>query len=238
MAPTVWCFPVPPPAPDPEPHAALASLHSCAPRTQARAVAPTVWCSRPDLSLVRKAASDTQLVSVEWAARSGALHTSIVRSKLFFPDRRLLQFDCGKLQVRWAPFLVRCYLADHLLFGARQGGVLQSSRRTPPLLWCLLCVSQLGLGYFPGERTGPCLPRGDRAYVACLGRFASRAAAGAGPAAAAAQGRRPPLPHLHAGAPHGLGRTFRACSLVERPKRDVRECARHAPAASPDLGLC
>jgi len=34
-----------------------------------------------------------------WFARAGLLHTARLRTQLFFPDRRLIQFDCGKLQV-------------------------------------------------------------------------------------------------------------------------------------------
>ena len=32
-------------------------------------------------------------------AGSAPLRTAVVRQQLFFPDRRLIQFDCGKLQV-------------------------------------------------------------------------------------------------------------------------------------------
>ncbi len=72
----------------------------CVLSTQARASKPVVWCERPDLTLVRRAASDAALVTAEYWARSAPLHTSTIRGTLFFPDRRLLQFDCGKLQVR------------------------------------------------------------------------------------------------------------------------------------------
>ena len=34
-----------------------------------------------------------------WFERSGLLHVPRIRTQLFFPDRRLIQFDCGKLQV-------------------------------------------------------------------------------------------------------------------------------------------
>ena len=34
----------------------------------------------------------------EWFARSQPLRTALVRQQVFFPDRRLIQFDCGKLQ--------------------------------------------------------------------------------------------------------------------------------------------
>ncbi|GAX77679.1 hypothetical protein CEUSTIGMA_g5122.t1 [Chlamydomonas eustigma] len=65
---------------------------------KARTVAPAVWCCRPDLSLVRRAASATQLVQQEWFNRSAPLRTAFVRGQLFFPDRKLIQYDCGKLQ--------------------------------------------------------------------------------------------------------------------------------------------
>ena len=29
-----------------------------------------------------------------------SLSTALIRQRLFFPDRRLVQFDCGKLQVQ------------------------------------------------------------------------------------------------------------------------------------------
>ena len=34
-----------------------------------------------------------------WFQGAGPLRPAIVRQQLFFPDRRLLQYDCGKLQV-------------------------------------------------------------------------------------------------------------------------------------------
>ncbi|KAK9839615.1 hypothetical protein WJX81_001019 [Elliptochloris bilobata] len=65
---------------------------------QARAPAPAVWCSRPDSSAVAEAARRAALAQREFAGRSAALRTAIVRQQLFFPDRRLIQYDCGKLQ--------------------------------------------------------------------------------------------------------------------------------------------
>ena len=67
---------------------------------QARAPAPTAWCSHPDHSMVLEAARQAQHAQREWVRSSASLRTAIVRRQLFFPDRRLLQFDCGKLQVR------------------------------------------------------------------------------------------------------------------------------------------
>lgn len=74
-------------------------------RLQARAPAPAVWCSRPDQSVVAEAARRAALAQREFAARSVALRTAIVRQQLFFPDRRLIQYDCGKLQARAATLM-------------------------------------------------------------------------------------------------------------------------------------
>ena len=50
----------------------------------------------------------------EWFARSQPLRTALVRQQVFFPDRRLIQFDCGKLQAS-AP--TGCVLASrHLVW--------------------------------------------------------------------------------------------------------------------------
>ena len=67
---------------------------------QARAPPPTAWCSHPNQSVVLEAARQAQHAQREWVRSSASLRTAIVRRQLFFPDRRLLQFDCGKLQVR------------------------------------------------------------------------------------------------------------------------------------------
>lgn len=66
---------------------------------QARSPPPTAWCSYPDQSVVLQAARQAQLMQREWVQRSAVLRPAIVRQQLFFPDRQLLQFDCGKLQV-------------------------------------------------------------------------------------------------------------------------------------------
>ncbi len=66
---------------------------------QARAPPAEVWCSRPDPSTVAEAAACAAALQAEVFARSALLRTAIVRQQLFFPDRRLIQFDCGKLQV-------------------------------------------------------------------------------------------------------------------------------------------
>lgn len=64
-----------------------------------RARAPPVdaWCCKPDGSALRRAAVSAAIAQQEWFERAGCLRTAVVRKQLFFPDRRLLQYDCGKL---------------------------------------------------------------------------------------------------------------------------------------------
>ncbi|WIA40512.1 hypothetical protein OEZ86_013861 [Tetradesmus obliquus] len=65
------------------------------PRARGRPV--DAWCSRPDGAAVRRAAQAALIAEQEFFARGGSLRTALVRKQLFFPDRRLLQYDCGKL---------------------------------------------------------------------------------------------------------------------------------------------
>jgi hypothetical protein len=65
---------------------------------QVRARAPALECSRPDASAVAAAAAAAATAERAWARRAAALRTAVVRQQLFFPDRRLMQYDCGKLQ--------------------------------------------------------------------------------------------------------------------------------------------
>lgn len=67
---------------------------------RARAPAPEVWCCRPDGDEVRAAARRAAVAMTEWCKRGAALRLAHVRQQLFFPDKRLIQYDCGKLQVR------------------------------------------------------------------------------------------------------------------------------------------
>ncbi|CAK9228992.1 unnamed protein product [Sphagnum troendelagicum] len=64
----------------------------------ARAPWPSAWCSHPSScnSLLRLQL--TEQCSQEASIRLVPLRPVVVRRQLFFPDRRLLQFDCGKLQ--------------------------------------------------------------------------------------------------------------------------------------------
>jgi E1A-binding protein p400 len=64
---------------------------------RARAPAVQAWCCRPDQSALRRAAAAAAAAQDAWAARAGCLRTAVVRRQCFFPDRRLLQYDCGKL---------------------------------------------------------------------------------------------------------------------------------------------
>lgn len=64
----------------------------------ARAPLPVAWCSHlPHTSEVLKP-SFTEEILQEATAMLVPLRPVVVRRQLFFPDRRLLQFDCGKLQ--------------------------------------------------------------------------------------------------------------------------------------------
>lgn len=65
------------------------------PRARGRPV--DAWCSRPDGAVVRRAAVAAAVAQQEFFKRGGSLRTALVRRQLFFPDRRLLQYDCGKL---------------------------------------------------------------------------------------------------------------------------------------------
>ena len=68
------------------------------PLLQARAATPEIWCSRPDTSALAVQQATQAAMQQEWFERSAPLRTAIVRQQVFFPDRRLIQFDCGKLQ--------------------------------------------------------------------------------------------------------------------------------------------
>jgi len=64
----------------------------------ARAGPPEIVCSHPDASLVASSATTAQELTQQYLSRSELLHVPRLRTQLFFPDRRLLQYDCGKLQ--------------------------------------------------------------------------------------------------------------------------------------------
>jgi E1A-binding protein p400 len=64
---------------------------------KARAPPVEAWCCKPDGSALRRAAVSAAVAQEEWFQRAGSLRTAFVRRQCFFPDRRLLQYDCGKL---------------------------------------------------------------------------------------------------------------------------------------------
>ncbi len=66
---------------------------------KARAAAPLLWVSHPDPSLANQADRAAAALRREFVARNELLHVPRVRTQLFFPDKRLIQYDCGKLQV-------------------------------------------------------------------------------------------------------------------------------------------
>ena len=66
---------------------------------RARAPPPVLWCSHPDVAAVNQAAASARILSdVVKGSKTALLHIPRLRTQLFFPDRRLVQFDCGKLQ--------------------------------------------------------------------------------------------------------------------------------------------
>ena len=66
---------------------------------QVRTTSPVAWCTSPDRTAVAEAARRALTLSQGFRQGSQPLATALVRGRLFFPDRRLVQFDCGKLQV-------------------------------------------------------------------------------------------------------------------------------------------
>jgi SNF2 family DNA or RNA helicase len=59
---------------------------------------PSVWCFHPDPSAVVRAADRCRRLQQLYEETGAILHAPILRSRLFFPDKRLIQYDCGKLQ--------------------------------------------------------------------------------------------------------------------------------------------
>lgn len=72
-----------------------------------------IQCSRPDASAVAAAAAAAAAAEAAWSVGSAPLRTAVVRQQLFFPDRRLIQFDCGKLQVPLPPLRPSHLILDH-----------------------------------------------------------------------------------------------------------------------------
>ncbi len=65
---------------------------------RARAPPPQPWCSSPAARATAAASALRQELISEVLPRLAPLQPSLVRRQVFFPDRRLIQFDCGKLQ--------------------------------------------------------------------------------------------------------------------------------------------
>jgi SNF2 family DNA or RNA helicase len=64
----------------------------------ARAQSIQMHCSHPDPSEAVKRESAKQSVIDELNPAIELLHTANIRTQIYFPDKRLIQFDCGKLQ--------------------------------------------------------------------------------------------------------------------------------------------
>ncbi|QDZ22258.1 P-loop-containing nucleoside triphosphate hydrolase [Chloropicon primus] len=64
---------------------------------KARAIMLKLWCSHPDWKK-RYELDCPEDFKAKALAVMGAFHNVAARLRLFFPDRRLVQFDCGKLQ--------------------------------------------------------------------------------------------------------------------------------------------
>jgi hypothetical protein len=79
---------------------------------RARAPPPALWCPRPDAGAVAAAAARSRAAAAEARALSTLLHVPRQRTALFFPDRRLVQYDCGKLQ-ELARLLARLRAGGH-----------------------------------------------------------------------------------------------------------------------------
>lgn len=63
----------------------------------ARAPPPILWCSKSGSSVLSRPTLEDNNIK-ELSVLLEPLRPVIVRRQLFFPDRRLIQFDCGKLQ--------------------------------------------------------------------------------------------------------------------------------------------
>jgi E1A-binding protein p400 len=65
---------------------------------RARAPPPTPWCSAPAARATARGDAMRQQLLTAVLPGMAPLQPSLVRRQVFFPDRRLIQFDCGKLQ--------------------------------------------------------------------------------------------------------------------------------------------
>lgn len=74
----------------------IVRLYSC---VIPRARAPAAEVSLPSTCMVRTAAMRAASVLQEARDKSAPFRTAIIRRHLYFPDRRLIQFDCGEYMV-------------------------------------------------------------------------------------------------------------------------------------------
>ena len=77
-------------------HELIVNFTFVIPRCQAST--PELHCSHPSPSLATHAEWRERQITSFIAANTALLRPAMVRFQLSFPDRRLLQFDCGKLQ--------------------------------------------------------------------------------------------------------------------------------------------
>eukprot|EP01083_Nonionella_stella_P073910 200160_1 len=64
----------------------------------ARAPPPKPHVSHPSPSETAREADEKKIISAELSSPSEPFHEAFVRTQLYFPDKRLIQWDCGKLQ--------------------------------------------------------------------------------------------------------------------------------------------
>jgi len=72
-----------------------------------------MWCSRlSGFAQINRTKRLAQIQTAEYNSRNQIFWPAIARSRLYFPDRRLIQFDCGKLQTL-AILLRQLYSKNH-----------------------------------------------------------------------------------------------------------------------------
>ena len=94
------------------------------------------WCSHPPPSVVAAAKRAARSVlAADLGPRAALLHTVMIRRTLFFPDRRLVQFDCGKLQ--------ELYLRKNAVSSCTQSQCARSRVRLGARMLCGYAARQL-----------------------------------------------------------------------------------------------
>lgn len=79
---------------------------------KARTMIPQLQCSIPKKDEVSEAIMRSRYLWDDLSKSTDLLHVSRIRSQLFFPDKRLIQYDCGKLQ-ELARLLAKLKAGDH-----------------------------------------------------------------------------------------------------------------------------